>query len=162
MSKNFCIGRFIELLKEKYPKVTKILICFDPRKSVEKTKYNQIQYHPYGIIVYIDDKKIALDYTKLIDICNTDDISDVQYEIVITMSECKFRIININKTFQLLEVITDIKRFVTKDNGKTIEYYPAKIINANNKIFNDMVNKKKEYLFGTTVDQNEYEEIEFA
>jgi hypothetical protein len=94
-----------------------------------------------------------LDYTKLIDICNTDDISDVQYEIVITMSECKSRIININKTFQLLEVITEIKRFSTKDN-KTIEYYPAKIINANNKIFNDMINKKKEYLFGSTVDQN--------
>jgi hypothetical protein len=77
------------------------------------------------------------------------------------MSECKSRIININKTFQLLEVITDIKRFVTKDN-KAIEYYSAKIINAINKIFNDMVNKKKEYLFGSTVDQNEFEEIEFA
>jgi hypothetical protein len=37
-----------------------------------------------------------------------------------------------------------------------------KIINANNKIFNDIINKKKEYLFGSTVDQNEYEEIEFA
>jgi hypothetical protein len=48
-----------------------------------------------------------------------------------------------NKRFQLLEVITEIKRFVTKDN-KTIEYYPAKIINANNKIFKDMINKKKE------------------
>jgi hypothetical protein len=82
-------------------------------------------------------------------------------EIVITMWECKSRIINIHKTFQLLEVITDIKRFVTKDN-KTIEYYPAKIINANNKIFNDMINKKKEYLFGSTTDQNEYEVIEFA
>jgi hypothetical protein len=157
----FVSERFIELIKDKYPKLTKILRCFDPRKSVEKTKYNQIQYHPYGIIVYIDDKKTALDYTKLIDIYNTDDISDVQYEIVITMSECKSRIININKTFQLLEVITENKRFVTKDN-KTIEYYPAKIINANNKIFNDMINKKKEYLFGTIVDQNEYEEIEFA
>jgi hypothetical protein len=68
------------------------------------------------------------------------------------MSECKSRIININKTFQLLEVITEKTRFVTKDS-KIIEYYPAKIINANNKIFNDMVNKKKEYLFGSTVDQ---------
>jgi hypothetical protein len=66
-----------------------------------------------------------------------------------------------NKTFQLLEVMTDIKRFITKDN-KTIDYYPAKIINANNKIFNDMINKKKDYLFSSTVDQNEYEEIEFA
>jgi hypothetical protein len=77
------------------------------------------------------------------------------------MSEGKSRIISINKTFQLLEVITEIKRFITKDN-KTIEYYPAKIINANNKIFNDMINKKKEYLLGSTVDQNEFEEIEFA
>jgi hypothetical protein len=161
MTKYFCIGRFIELIKDKYPKVSKILICFDPRKSVEKTKYNQIQYHPYGVIIYIDDKNTALDYTKLIDICNTDDISDVQYEIVIAMSECKSRIIKINKTFQLLEVMTEIKRFVTKDN-KVIEYYPAKIINANSKIFNDMVNKKKEYLFGSNIDRNEYEEIKFA
>jgi GTPase SAR1 family protein len=87
MIKYFCLERFIELIKDKYPKVSKILICFDPRKSDEKTKYNLIQYHPYGIIIHIDDKKTALDYTKLIDICNTDDLSDVQYEIVITMSE---------------------------------------------------------------------------
>jgi hypothetical protein len=126
-----------------------------------KTKYNKIHYHPYGVIVYTDDKKAALDNTKLIDICNTDDISDVQYEILITMSECKSRIINMNKTFPLLEVITDIKRFIAKDN-KTIDYYPSKIIKTNNKIFNDMINNKKEYLFGSTVDQNEYEEIKFA
>jgi hypothetical protein len=62
-----------------------------------------------------EDKKIALDYTKLIDICNTDYISDVQYEIVITMSKCKSRIININKSFQLLEVTTELRSFVTKD-----------------------------------------------
>jgi hypothetical protein len=60
------------------------------------------------------------------------------------MSECKSRIININKTFQLLKVITEIERFITKDN-KTIDYYPAKINKANKKIFNDMINKKKEY-----------------
>jgi hypothetical protein len=87
-------------------------------------------------------------------------IFDVQYEIVITISEFKSRKINFNKTFQLLEVTTDLKAF-TKDK-KTIKYYPAKVINANNKIFNDMINKKKEYLFGSTADQNEYEEIEFA
>jgi hypothetical protein len=161
MTKYFCIGRFIELIKDKYPRVSKIVICFDPKKSTEKTKYGQIQYHSYGVIIYLDDKKTALDYTKLIDICNTDDVSDIQYEKVITMPECKSRIININKTFQLLEVITEIKRFITKDN-KAIDYYTSKINNANNKIFNDMVNKKKEYLFGSTVDQNEYEEIEFA
>jgi hypothetical protein len=75
------------LIKDKYPQVFKILICFDPRKSVEKTKYNLLQYHTYGIIIYIDDKKTVLDYTKLIGICNTDDASGVQYEIVITMSD---------------------------------------------------------------------------
>jgi hypothetical protein len=127
MAKYFCVGRFIELIKDKYPKVSKILICFDPRKSVEKTKYNQIQYHPSGIIIYIDDKKTALDYPKLIDICNTDDISDVQYEIVITMSECKSRIINMNKTFQLLEVMIDEKKIIAKDY-KTIDYYLSKIL----------------------------------
>jgi hypothetical protein len=161
MTKYFCIGRFIELIKDKYPRVTKILICFDHRKSVDKTKYNLIQFHPYGVIVYTDDKKIALDYTKLIDICNTDDILDVQNEIVITMSEYKSRIINMNKIFQLIKVTTDIKRFITKDN-QTIDFYPAKIVNPNNKIFNDMINKKKEYLFSSTVDQNESEEIEVA
>jgi hypothetical protein len=162
-SKYFCIGRFIELIKDKYPKVSKILICFDPRRSVEKTKYNQIQYHPYGIIIYIGDKKTALDYTKVIDICNTDDINviDVQYKIVITMSEGKSRIINIKKSFQLIEVITELRSFTTKDK-KNIEYYPEKVINANKKIFKDMINKKKKYLFGSTADQKEYEKIEFA
>jgi hypothetical protein len=90
-----------------------------------------------------------------------DDASDVQYETVITLSKCNSRLININKTCQLLEFMTEIKRFITKDS-KTIDYYPAKIINANNKIFNDMINKKKEYLFGSTADQNEYEEIVFT
>jgi hypothetical protein len=66
-----------------------------------------------------------------------------------------------NKTFQLLAVITEIKRFITKDD-KTIDYYPAKIINSNYKIYNEMINQKKEYLFASTVDQNEYEEIGFA
>jgi hypothetical protein len=102
-----------------------------------------------------------LDYTKLIDICNIDDISDAQYEIVITMSECKSRITNINKAFQLREVIPEMRKFITKDK-KSIEYYPSKVINANNKIFTEMINKKKEYFFGSTADQNEYEEIEFS
>jgi hypothetical protein len=161
MSKHFCIGRFIELIKDKYSGVYKILICFDPRNTFKKTKYNQIQYHPYGVILHIDNKKSALDFTKLIDICNTDDASDIQYEIVITMSECKPRIIKINKTYQLLEVRTKLRNFTTKDK-KTTEYYPAKVINAYNKIFSDMLNKKKDYLFGLIADQNEYEEIVFA
>jgi hypothetical protein len=75
MSEYVCIGRFIELIKDKYPKVSKILLCFDPRQSIEKTKYNQIQYHTYGVIIYTEDKKSTLDYTKLIDICNTDGVS---------------------------------------------------------------------------------------
>jgi hypothetical protein len=77
------------------------------------------------------------------------------------MSEYKSRIININKTFQLLEVTLEMRKFITKDN-KSIVYYPFKVIYANNKIFTDMINKKKEYLFWSTSDQNEYEEIEFA
>jgi hypothetical protein len=121
------------LIKVKYSNCYKILICFDPRKSSEKTKYNQIQYPLYGIILHIDDKKSALDYTKLIDIYNTDHISDVQYEIVITMSECKSMIINTNKTFQVQEVTPELRSFTTKDQ-KIIEYYPTKVINANNKI----------------------------
>jgi hypothetical protein len=55
------MGRFIELLNDNYPKVSQILICFDTRNSVEETKYNQIQYHMYGVIIYIDDKKTSLD-----------------------------------------------------------------------------------------------------
>jgi hypothetical protein len=113
------------------------------------------------LLFYIYDKKSALDYTKLIDIFNIDDIPDVQYEIVITMLECISRIINIFKTYQYLEVIPEMRNFMTKDN-KTIENYPSKVINSNNKIFTDNINKKKEYLFGSTVDQNEYEEIEFS
>ena len=115
MSKYLWIWGFIELIRDKYSKVSKILICFDPRKSVEKTKYNQIQYQPYGVIINIEDKKSTLDYTKLIDICNTDDASDDQYEIVVTMSECKSRIINSHKIFQLLKVITELKIFTTKN-----------------------------------------------
>jgi hypothetical protein len=87
------------MMKNKYSKGSKILICFDPHKLVEKTKDNKIQYHQYGVIIYIDVKKSALNNTKIIDICNTDDASDVQYEIVITISESKSRIININKKF---------------------------------------------------------------
>jgi hypothetical protein len=105
MTKYFCIGQFIELIKHKYPKLSKILICFDHRKSVKETKYNQIQSHPFKFIIHTDDKKTVLDYINLINICNTDDISDVQYQIVITMSECKSRITNINKTFQLQRII---------------------------------------------------------
>jgi hypothetical protein len=47
-----------------------------------------------------------------------------------------------NKTFQLLEVMADIKWYITKIN-KTIEYFPSKVIKANNKIFNDMIIRKR-------------------
>jgi hypothetical protein len=63
---------------------------------------------------------------KEIDICNTDDISDVQYEIVITLSEYKSPIININKTCQLLEITPKMRKFITKDN-KSIAYHPLKV-----------------------------------
>jgi hypothetical protein len=109
----------------------------------------------------IEDKKSALDYIKPIDIYNTNDATIFQNKIVIIMPECKSRIININKTFSLLEVTPEMRKFLTKDN-KSFEYYQSKVINANNKIFNDMINKKIEYIFGSTADQNEFEEIEFV
>jgi hypothetical protein len=76
------------------------------------------------------------------------------------MLECKSRISDINKTLQLQEVTPEIRKFMTRDK-KTIVYYSGKVINVNNKILTDMINKKKKYLFGSTADQNEYEEIEF-
>jgi hypothetical protein len=60
MSKYFCLSRLIELLKIKYPKITKLIICFDPRKSLTKTKNNQIQLHPYGLIIEIDLQNLQL------------------------------------------------------------------------------------------------------
>jgi hypothetical protein len=54
------------MLKEKYSMLTKLIICFDPRKSVEKTKYNQLQIHPFGIVIETEGKRSALDYEKLI------------------------------------------------------------------------------------------------
>jgi hypothetical protein len=41
-SRYFYIGRFIELIKERYPNITKLIICFDPRKPVDKTNINQL------------------------------------------------------------------------------------------------------------------------
>jgi hypothetical protein len=50
MSRYFCLGSFIEIIKERYSKVTKLIICFDTRKPVEKTKFNQLQQFSYGIV----------------------------------------------------------------------------------------------------------------
>jgi hypothetical protein len=55
-----CIDRFIEILKESFPKLTKMIICFDPRKRVEKTKYNKLQLHPYGLVLELKNEKIKL------------------------------------------------------------------------------------------------------
>jgi hypothetical protein len=93
MNRYFCITRLIEIIKIKYPKTTKLIICFDPRKSTEKTKHNQLQLHPYGIVMDIDSQKCASDYSKLVELCNSVDGCDIiendTYEIVITISEGK-------------------------------------------------------------------------
>jgi hypothetical protein len=69
MSPYFCWGRFIELIKERYPKIIKFKFYFDPRKSVEITKYNQLQLYPDGIVIVDNEKKRALDDLELIEIC---------------------------------------------------------------------------------------------
>jgi hypothetical protein len=82
----------MDLIKIRYPKIIKLIISFDPRKSLSKTKYNQIQLHPYGLIIEIDPKKSAIDYSKIIEICNVDDIilnNDTSYEIIITLYDGK-------------------------------------------------------------------------
>jgi hypothetical protein len=146
MSCYFCLGRFIELIKERYSNITKLVICFDLRKSVNKTKSNQLHLHSF-VIAIIDDKKLALDYSKLIEICggetDDDDIADT-YEIVITLSQVKNKKLNTNKNFQLLDISTDLNKFTTKDK-KIIEYFPSQIINnVNNILFNSMISKKKD------------------
>jgi hypothetical protein len=69
MSRYFCWVRFIELIKERYPKINQLIIWFDPRKAIEKTKYNQLSLYPYGIVIVADEKKYALNYSKFIEIC---------------------------------------------------------------------------------------------
>jgi hypothetical protein len=34
--------------------ITNIIICFDPRNSVEKTKHDQLQLHPNGLVIADD------------------------------------------------------------------------------------------------------------
>jgi hypothetical protein len=167
MSKYFCLGRFIELIKERYPKTAKLIICFDPRKSVEKTKYNQLQQHPYRIVVIDAEKKHTLDYSKLLEMCGsgdeTDDTNDT-YEIVVTMSEGKSKTINTNKNFQFLDVSTDLKKFVSTKDKKVIEYFPSQIISgvSSTTLFNDMIAKKKECLSIRNVCQDDFNDIEFV
>jgi hypothetical protein len=70
------------------------------------------------------------------------------YEIIITISEGTNKILNANKTFQLLDIATELKTFKTKDK-KLIDYFPSSIINpvgSKNNIFNEMIIKKKEFM----------------
>jgi hypothetical protein len=69
MMRSFFWGRFIELIKERYLKKIKLIESFDLKKSDEKTKCDEIPSHPYGRIIVNCNKKRALDYSKLIEIC---------------------------------------------------------------------------------------------
>jgi hypothetical protein len=77
--------------QRKYPKITKLIICIDRKKLVEKKKDNQLQLYPYVIVIFDNEKKSVLDYWKLIEICGgeTDDDTNNTSEIVITISEGK-------------------------------------------------------------------------
>jgi hypothetical protein len=76
------------------------------------------------------------------------------------LSEGKNKALNTSKNFQLLDVSTDLKKFVTKDNN-VIEYFPRQIIsNENSPLFNDMILKKKECL-SKTATQDKFNDIEF-
>jgi hypothetical protein len=135
---------------------------------MEKTGYNQLKLHPYGIVIDINSKKCILDYSKLIELCNNvdgcDDMFDNEnYEIIITISEGKNKILNTNKTFQLLEIATELKTFKTKDK-KVIDYFPSSIINnyGKNNMFNEMIIKKKEFMSkGCKENNDNLDDIEF-
>jgi heterodisulfide reductase subunit A-like polyferredoxin len=83
MSRYFCFSRFIDLIKERYPKTSKLIIYFDLRKSGEKTKFNQLQLHPCEIVIIDNEKRRALDHSKLIEICDdeTDDENTNTYRL---------------------------------------------------------------------------------
>jgi hypothetical protein len=66
MSRYFYLGRFIEQIKERYPKIIKLIVCFDPRKSIEKTKYNKLQLHLNDIVIVDNEKKYAINDLKKI------------------------------------------------------------------------------------------------
>jgi hypothetical protein len=100
MSRYFCIGDFIELIKERYPSITKLIICFNPIKSHEKTKSNQLQLYPNEIVIVDSEMKRELDCSKQIKICGCE--PDDTYQIVITLSEWKTEALNTNKNFQFL------------------------------------------------------------
>jgi hypothetical protein len=63
MSRYFCLDRYILLIKEKYHKITKFINCFDPRRSIEKTKCNQLELYPHGVIIASNEKNRAIDYS---------------------------------------------------------------------------------------------------
>jgi hypothetical protein len=132
MSRYLFLGRFVEIIKEIYSKVTKLIIYFDPRNPIEKTKYSKLQKFSYGIVIVDCNKKRALDYSKLIEICSceTDDEEIVDTcEIVITLSEG--------------DNITNFKKFTIKDK-KIIKFFPNQIVsNVNNTLLNYMIGQKK-------------------
>jgi hypothetical protein len=161
MSRYFCLGHFIEILKERYPMVTKRIICFDQRKSVEKTKDNQLQLYPYVIVVVDTQKKRIIDYSKLFEICGGEVDDDDTYKIVITLSEGKNKALRTNKNLQLLDVSPDLKIFITNAK-KIIEYFSSQIIsNVNRTLLNDMILKKKGCK-SKTVNQDDFTDIEFV
>jgi hypothetical protein len=124
MSRYFCLGRFIEIIKEIYQEITKLIICFDPRKSAEKNKVQSTSASSIWNRHYWEWKERALGCSKLLEICGCN-VDDDSYEIVATISEGKNKTLNISKNFQLLDVSTDLKNFTTKDK-KMIEDFLVK------------------------------------
>jgi hypothetical protein len=84
---------------------------------VEITNCNQLPLHPYGIVIIDNEKKRSCKALKMIEICSADiDDKDTGInEIVITSSECKNKASNTNKSSQLLDISTELKKFITKD-----------------------------------------------
>ncbi|GMO19862.1 MAG: hypothetical protein Ta2E_10940 [Mycoplasmoidaceae bacterium] len=89
-----------------------------------------MQIHRFCIVIEIENKKYPMDYGKLIEMFNRgSDIENDKYEIDIMIRERTNKIININKTFQLLDVNTELKSFTSK-NKKVIEYFLSAIYNV--------------------------------
>jgi hypothetical protein len=65
--------------------------------------------------VIVDDEKRVLDYSKLVEIYVNIDDEDDTYEIILTISDGKNKVLNTNKNFQLLDVSTDLTKFTQKD-----------------------------------------------
>jgi hypothetical protein len=65
------------------------------------------------VIVFAEDKKRALDYSNLVEICENTSvdnyINDDRYEIVVSMSDNNNKALNTSKNFQLLDISMDHK-----------------------------------------------------